>query len=240
MKFLVKILICVVLLTSVADAHEIFNISGSGIPLYWTTGNLNSTGAPGLKVYKNFVSSENSYYYYENYYSDAVSKWNNISYGTVTVTTTFVPLDSLSNVALYNSSYVWDAYGCNNNALACTLVKDTNNNILRTPSQANNSTKLIKYATICLNPDISVFTSGLSTADPTYATKLMNRIKKTITHEVGHALLLGHPDVYSTIPSNVSSVMRQGYPDSSTNISLTPTLHEKSDIRGKYQYHNTL
>ena len=39
---------------------------------------------------------------------------------------------------------------------------------------------------------------------------------------------------------SLSSIMRQGFPDSASNISVTPTAHDKSDIYNKYYYHYIL
>ena len=59
-----------------------------------------------------------------------------------------------------------------------------------------------------------------------------NQVQKTCTHEVGHALALGHPDrsYYSPISSNVTSIMRQG----AYAGYITPQAHDKTDIANKY------
>ena len=59
-----------------------------------------------------------------------------------------------------------------------------------------------------------------------------NQIQKTCTHEVGHALALGHPDrsYYSPISSNVKSIMKQGGYEGY----LVPQAHDKTDIDNKY------
>ena len=58
------------------------------------------------------------------------------------------------------------------------------------------------------------------------------QIQKTCTHEVGHALALGHPDRpgHSPIGSSVKSIMRQG-PYAGY---VTPQQHDKDDIAKKY------
>ena len=59
-----------------------------------------------------------------------------------------------------------------------------------------------------------------------------NQVQKTCTHEVGHALGLGHPDryYYSPIGSNVKSIMKQGPYEGY----LVPQAHDKTDIDNKY------
>ena len=59
-----------------------------------------------------------------------------------------------------------------------------------------------------------------------------SQIQKTCTHEVGHALALGHSDIpgHSPIGSSVKSVMRQG-PYAGY---IAPQQHDKDDIAKKY------
>ena len=82
-----------------------------------------------------------------------------------------------------------------------------------------NSNKKISYVNIWTNPDL------------TYAAPTETDQTKSLTHEMGHGMGLGHPDRsnYNPISASTTSVMRQGALGYST-----PQSHENTDIRAMY------
>ena len=55
-------------------------------------------------------------------------------------------------------------------------------------------------------------------------------MKRTMVHEIGHALGLGHPNTDYDY-TDAASVMRQGYGDETHH---TPQSHDKTDLNNKY------
>ena len=242
MKKKVTLVLSLLLLLSVnlgfVSAHEIFANGSAGAYIIWSNTNLNSSGGPALKVNSVIDSSTTAGGRYAALYQSAMSQWNGLVCGNVTITISYVPLAANPNVYISNSSYVWQDLGSPINVMGITKIYDTSGSEISSYSTAIASTGLIKQCSIYLNPSLSVFKQGGYSDTSTVVT---NRIKKTIAHETGHVMLLGHPDrtTYNPISSTVSSLMRQGFPNS-TNIPIGPATHEINDIKNKYQYHLTL
>lgn len=85
-------------------------------------------------------------------------------------------------------------------------------------------------AIIYMNPAGKVFSNGT-----TDKTKIKNRIQKTMVHEIGHAMGLGHPDRagYDPISDSTYSIMRQGFPDKK-KTGIVPQAHERTDLNNMY------
>lgn len=219
-------------------AHEIYynTSTSSGIPLSFSDANLNSTDSPYLKVYPDFNNTTSGQTYDSLYYL-AVNQWIGYYGGSMYITVDYLENSTGCNIRLRNSVDYYAFYNVSSDVLGFTIIIDTNNNTVNSVSTALSSTKKIKRANIFLNPDVTVFYVG---TDDTAIRK--QRIRKTITHEVGHAMGLGHPDntFYSPIGSSVYSIMRHGFPDTYTNIGTSPATHDKNDLYDKYINHLVL
>ncbi|WP_028544194.1 matrixin family metalloprotease [Paenibacillus taiwanensis] len=101
-------------------------------------------------------------------------------------------------------------------AYALTDVTTTDNILVTDTTSAQNSSRLIKYGHIYMNPHAQVFGSE---NDKLY----------TMVHEIGHVLGLGHPNSIF-YPVNDDSVMRQ----SAYSGYTTPRNHDINDISSKY------
>ncbi|MBP3237981.1 MAG: hypothetical protein J6M24_02680 [Lachnospiraceae bacterium] len=235
-RWLLSLLVVIVLMGNIASSHEIYHNGSTPICLNWTSVGLNSSGGPKLFVNSAIDSSTTAGARYAALYQGAMSQWNGLICGSVNVTVSYVPLAANPNTYISNSTYVWNQLGLSSTTAGMTVLYDTQSNQIKSYSTANSSNKSIKQASIYLNPDITAFTQG--TYSPT-STIVNNRIIKTIAHETGHAMLLGHPDrpSYNPIGTSVSSLMRQGAPDLYSNVSISPTNHEIQDIKKKYQDH---
>lgn len=115
-----------------------------------------------------------------------------------------------------------------------TICVDINGNDtgLLSSSALLGKTTTIDYSVIYLHPTGSPF-KHLFIGE----TKLKNRIQKTIVHEIGHAMGLGHSDVpnYNPISNSTYSVMRQGFPDD-VKSGTVPQEHEYYDIYSAYPF----
>ncbi len=102
------------------------------------------------------------------------------------------------------------------NVYGITDITTTDNILITDSNSAKNSSRLIKYGHIYMNPHSKVFGSE---NDKLY----------TMVHEIGHVLGLGHPD-YIYYPVNDQSIMKQG----SYSSYSTPRTHDINDISNKY------
>ena len=190
-----------------------------------------------MKIYNSIDTSTTAGAKYSSLLQSAVSQWNGLSCGSVSVSTSITTYSGNANVFISNSSYIWNNLGVSPSTLARTRLYDTQGNLINTASAAQSSLGFIKEADIYLNPSLNAISSNGSGGSVS-GTTLDDRIKKVIAHEMGHAMLLGHSDRsgYAPIGSTVPSLMRQGYYNGST-IPLAPAAHEISDVQTKYQYH---
>ncbi|WP_141136625.1 hypothetical protein [Paenibacillus herberti] len=151
---------------------------------------------------------------YIDNFGSSVSNWMNSSSPVVAYSVSF----STSTVDLTTPTQTsWDNAGISYYAAAVAILYDSAGAQIMTYSQAQNSNKMITYGAVWCNPDGNY--AGPTELDQT----------KILTHELGHIMGLGHPEMYNPIPASTMSVMRQ----SALGFS-TPQAHENSDIRTMY------
>ncbi len=202
---LVYILLCVN--TTGIFAHEMFYDGTTGVPLKWNDV-VNRTAR--LKTNDDLLDSN-----YSSHYSVIRAAWPNAS-ARVSVTDTDF---SSSNVDLSTAtSDYWSnrwGYIYSLGILGVCDMTSTDNYELNSLANAKASSGLIKYAGI-------LFTPNSSYENTTHR-------RKTMVHEIGHALGLGHPntDYYVT---NAASVMRKG----TVETYYTPQTHDVNDLNSKY------
>ncbi|MFD2614592.1 hypothetical protein [Paenibacillus gansuensis] len=193
-------------------AHEVFYnpATSSTVAVRWQ--NLSVDGHMSkLDANGDYLSSP-----YTDNFSTAVSNWMSSSSAVVAYAVSF----STSKVDLSTPTQSsWDNSGIPYYAAAATIMYDKAGAQVMTYTQAYNSTKKMNYANVWCNPNKDY--AGPSETDQS----------KTLTHEMGHVLGLGHPEAYNPIPTSTTSVMRQG----SLGYS-TPQSHEASDIRAMYGF----
>lgn len=195
-------------------AHEIFYEGSSPnftpIPVKWSV-MLGSGSTAYLKVNADYLSSA-----YSTHYVNATNAWPSATTKVAVARVSF----SDSNVDILTPiTQWWDnrfGYFDKYNVYGTTEITTTDNKIIRTTTDAKNSTKLLKYGHVYMSP---------------YPDKLSSENHKlqTMIHELGHVLGLGHSNLIY-YPSNDPSIMRSGgYPGYSTI-----QQHDKNDISSKY------
>lgn len=211
----------VIVPSKMTSAHEVY---GTQYKLRFNS--LNSSKLPNIKVYKATTVKDSLYL---NNYKTAVSNWNNVQCGSNKVTSSVVTDISKSNVHIMCDNSLWSKYGGTSTTLGMTIFQDTNNKIIQDTGVKKGTTKILR-AMVILPTSVSAYKSGTSDS-----TVIKNRIIKTMTHEIGHAIGLGHPDRdnYNPISSSTYSIMRQGFPDKK-KTGTTPQAHDKTDIKNMY------
>lgn len=226
-KMIVTLVVCLalILMTSgVTSAHEIYyhyqaGTSGNplvGINLKWS---ITTNGKAYLKINADYLQSV-----YSTQLSSVYNTWQTSCPSEVVAV--MWPVSS-SNVDLGTKTQTeWNnKWGSSANyVLAYTVLKSTDNVYVTSVATAEQCSKSIKYANIYFNPSVSAFGS----------TQRALTIKRTLVHELGHVLCLGHPNGnYYTVSD--ASVMRTGYNMSdAADAYYVPQTHDKNDISQKY------
>lgn len=204
------------------SAHEVFD---PNIKIRFT--DLNSWGLPDLKVY---VATTLTNQLYLNNYATAISNWNNVYCNKGYVTAKEVKNIDDANIHLMCSDYLWTELGKDPSAFGFTTWQDINYNTIKKEEDILGNRVDVKRAMVIMNTNINPITDGATTS-----TIKNNRVIKTMVHEMGHGMGLGHPNrpEYEPISDDIYSVMRQGYPD--TNKTRTsPQVHDKDDLANMY------
>jgi len=152
-------------------------------------------------------------------FTDARNNWNNNSNSRVSCT---VGQASNSTENIYLSTWKlsasqWDAtYGAS--TIAITLTRASRSSTVVCADSYPNCATRIKYAAIHFTTRSIFSVNGTS-----YSLTKADRTK-TMVHEIGHALCLGHPS------STTTSIMRQGVMLGIT----TPQDHDRNDLAVYY------
>lgn len=205
-----------------ASAHEVFQ--GTTLRIQ----DRNANGGPLLHVHYKYMRDNGapSYYYDSAIY--AKNAWNGFANVTDGGCNQLAPTNK--NISFRCSSSVWSDLALSSSTLAYTWIIDTNGLSLINSSNISNTSGIIDFSIIYMHPTGSIF--SYNTTD---TTTIKNRIKKTMVHEIGHAMGLGHPDrsSYSPISNSTYSIMRQGFPDL-VRTGLVPQTHERNDLTSMY------
>lgn len=216
-----------------ASAHEIYYNEDLKRAARLTFANRTSSKNLNVKVNGDNLSHSD----YLNLLKTGASKWNGakMNYNTGTKINVSYVSYANSNVRYTDSETAWKKLKLDSDTLGLTRVYNTaKESVISGYYSAAESNGQINSATIYINPDPKVFKENVGKTVTT--TMYKNRIQKVITHELGHALGLGHPtySYYNPISSSTYSIMRQGFPDiSKTTLSLCD--HDKTDIMVKFK-----
>lgn len=216
---IIGIISCACIQTS---AHELYQ----GVTLRMQ--DKNSSGKPLLYVHYKYMRNSGVPAHYYDCAIAALNAWDGFANVTDGRCNQVAPANM--NISFRCSESVWADLGYSSNTLAATWIKDTNGLDLIYSSNISKTTGIIDLAIIYMNPAGKVFSNGT-----TDKTKIKNRIQKTMVHEIGHAMGLGHPDRagYDPISDSTYSIMRQGFPDKK-KTGIVPQAHERTDLNNMY------
>lgn len=204
------ITICFTLNLPIAQAHEIF----PSYPLRWVI-----KSPVGLyyhtKVNGDLLASDSIY---RNNIDGAVSAWMSSPTLAYCTREDF----SVSNVDLTTGSEAfWSQYNLGSGVLAITFLTDTSGTQILTESDAQYSSRQIKYSGIFFNPyhtqGFSWIFDGIDDHD--------DQQMGVIVHEIGHVYCLGH------CPQSTYSIMR---PTMTSSNPFSLVQHDIDDMNAFY------
>lgn len=208
-------IICALLLlgnffTSTVSAHEIFYRTSSGylqtVALRW---NPKIVKKLDMAVYSYLDSG------YTSNLNSAISSWNT-KCGSYLYAYDASTYSSANIYYIVPTTTAWNNATGSSTAAGFTVLYDTNGATVNSYATANSSTKSIQSAIIYLNPSTW---SGLSSTTKT----------TTLTHEMGHAVCIGHCDNPDYNQFTGNSVMKH-----KSTANSTPQDHDLNDIYDFY------
>lgn len=209
-------------------AHEIFENGSPDTAVELELSNTTSSGDVWLKV---DCSGLKNPLYKDNI--SAIYNWNNIVVNSKINRKVIVTQESPwnANVRYIEDNIEWEKLGMPPGTFALTVLFDTKSRRIDSYGAAKKSTGKIQKAYIYMNTNTFTFGDGYITKEV-----VCERVRKTISHELGHVLGLGHPDRewYNPLFSLGYSVMRQGTPDY-VNTGEKVGIHDKVDLIFKYK-----
>lgn len=152
---------------------------------------------------------------------DAIGNWNSQSGSKVSVSSSSF---NQSNLDVFLSTV--EPFPGGEQAYGLTFIYDENGNEIDTSGLTTDQYgSKISHASVALNPDFETGTPSYAETTTTTTQKNKNRIK-TITHEIGHCLNLGHRD------SDVS-IMHPGWNLDWTNYEDLQAI-DREDLENYY------